>query len=71
MQPYRHHVGDLDFFIDPQEYSTLKQSLLDGIQIKGARIFPRTDLNMIELYDPDSDVLGITDIHPSCFVLRI
>lgn len=56
--PYRHHAGDLDFYIDPTEYSELKQSLLDGKKIAGARIFPREDLDMIELYNPDVDVLG-------------
>ena len=56
--PYRHHVGDVDFYIEPDEYSKLKQSLLDGAQIPGARIFPREDLDMIELYNPESDVLA-------------
>jgi hypothetical protein len=31
---------------------------LDGKVIKGARIFPRQDLDMIELYDPDVDACG-------------
>ncbi len=51
--PYRHHVGDVDFYLEPEEYAKLKQSLLDGAVIKGARVFPRPDLDMIELYDPD------------------
>ncbi|MAZ41059.1 hypothetical protein CL654_02995 [bacterium] len=57
--PYRHHVGDVDFYLEPDEYTKLKQSLLDGTKrLKGARVFDRTDLDMIELYDPDVDVLG-------------
>lgn len=56
--PYRHHVGDVDFYLEPEKYAELKQSLQDDTIIRGARIFPRTDLDMIELYDPDSDVLA-------------
>lgn len=55
--PYRHHVGDVDFYLKSVEYRKLKKSLLNGKQIKGARIFERTDLDIIELYDPDIDVL--------------
>lgn len=53
--PYRHHVGDVDFHLEPGEYAALKQSLRGGKQIKGARIFPRQDLDMVELFDPDVD----------------
>jgi hypothetical protein len=56
--PYRHHVGDIDFYLEPEKYKELKQSLLDGKVIKGARVFGRSDLDMIELYDPDVDALG-------------
>ncbi len=56
--PYRHHVGDVDFYIEPEEYKALKRSLLDGEVITGARVFPREDLDMIELYNPDSDALA-------------
>ena len=56
--PYRHHVGDVDFYLEPEQYDELKQSLLNGKQIKGARVFPRKDLDMVELYSPDVDVLG-------------
>jgi len=56
--PYRHHVGDVDFFLEPQEYAKLKTSLLGGATIKGARLFKRPDLDMIELYDPDIDALA-------------
>lgn len=56
--PYRHHVGDVDFYVAPERYGKLKQSLREGKVIKGARIFPRQDLDMIEIYDPDVDALG-------------
>lgn len=55
---YRAQVGDIDFYLEQSEYDKLKQSLNDGTKIKGARIFPRNDLDMIELYDPDIDALG-------------
>ncbi len=56
--PYRHHVGDLDFYLDPGKYDKLKRGLLAGKKLKGARVFERPDLDMIELYDPDVDVLA-------------
>lgn len=56
--PYRSQVGDVDFYLPQDKYSKLKQSLLDGQKIPGARIFPRNDLDMIELYDPNIDCLG-------------
>lgn len=56
--PYRAQVGDVDFFLSTEEYATLKQSLEDGKKVKGARIFPRADLDLIEFYNPDIDCLG-------------
>ena len=56
--PYRHHVGDVDFYLEQSQYDELKQSMLNDKIIKGARIFPRNDLDMIELYDPDVDTLA-------------
>ena len=55
---YRAQTGDVDFYLEQSEYDALKQSLRKGTAIKGARIFPRNDLDMIELYDPDIDALG-------------
>jgi hypothetical protein len=56
--PYRAHVGDVDFFVGIDRYAGLKQSLENGEVIAGARLFPRADLDMIELFNPDVDVLG-------------
>lgn len=55
--PYRYQVGDADFFLDEADYKKLKESMIAGKQIKGARIFDRADPDMIELYDSDVDVL--------------
>lgn len=55
--PYRSHVGDVDFVLDPREYEKLRQALLSGKKMKGARVYGG-DLDMIELYDPDVDALG-------------
>jgi len=55
---YRAQVGDVDFVIDDQRYIELKQSLQNGSQINGAKIFDRPDLDMIELSDPDIDALA-------------
>lgn len=60
---YRYQVGDVDFYVEQNEYDKLKHSLLDGSAIPGARIFPRTDLDMIELYDPDVDACGYVSTH--------
>lgn len=55
--PYRHHVGDVDFEMPSDMYHKLKERLLGGDVLEGVRIFPRVDLDMIELYHPDVDVL--------------
>jgi hypothetical protein len=55
---YRAQVGDVDFYLEQNEYDALKSGLVSGKQIPGARIFPRNDLDMVELYNPDIDALG-------------
>jgi len=56
--PYRAQAGDVDFYLEPGKYAELKKSLAEGAAIKGARIFERADLDMIELHDPDIDALA-------------
>lgn len=56
--PYRHQVGDVDFYLEPEMYKRLKEAMLKGKKVKGARVFERPDLDMIELHDPDVDALG-------------
>ena len=68
---YRSQVGDIDFFIDQTEYSSLKQSLSNGRTIFGARIFPRNDLDMIELFDPDIDALGYVSTNSMSEKVRV
>jgi len=69
--PYRHHVGDVDFYLEPEEYSKLKKSLLSGAEVKGARVFSRPDLDMIELYDPDVDALGYVSTERMVETVRV
>ena len=59
---YRYQVGDLDFYLDDGEYKELKKEMLNGKQVKGARVFDRQDLDMIELFDPDIDVLAYVSV---------
>lgn len=68
---YRAHVGDVDFYLGQAEYDKLKHSLIGGTEIKGARVFPRTDLDMIELYDPDIDSLGYVSTNVMSEKVRI
>lgn len=56
--PYRHHVGDIDFHLPESEYAKLKSEMEQGRAVPGARVFPSPRLDMIELYNPDSDALG-------------
>jgi hypothetical protein len=56
--PYRSQVGDVDFALDTQKYAEFKNSVKSSLLTKGARIFERPDSDMIELYNPDSDVLA-------------
>ena len=57
--PNKPQVGDIDFYLEPEKYAQLKQSLLAGETVKGARTLPnRPDLDLIELYDSNVDVFG-------------
>lgn len=55
---YRAQVGDVDFYLNQADYDATRERLTNGETIPGARIFPRNDLDMVELYDPDVDALG-------------
>jgi len=69
--PYRHHVGDIDFYLEPEKYKELKESMLAGKKIKGARVFERPDLDMIELYDPDIDALAYVSTEKMSEAVRV
>lgn len=56
--PYRAHIGDIDFILEADKYASMKHALLTGEKIKGARVYYRLEPDMIELYDPDVDALG-------------
>lgn len=52
--PYGHFTGDIDFFLEPDEYSKLKYSLLHGNAVKGAEAYDdRPGWDMIQLSDPN------------------
>ena len=55
--PYRFHVGDIDFYLAPRDYNALKQKIKDTWK-KWLRTLDRTDVDMMEMYDWDSDVLA-------------
>jgi len=69
--PYRHHVGDVDYYLEPEEYKKLKNSMLAGKKIEGARVFERPDLDMIELYDPDIDALAYVSTEKMLEAVRV
>lgn len=69
--PYRHHVGDIDFYLEYEEYRDLKESMQSGKEIKGARVFDRQDLDMIELFDPNSDVLAYVSTKKMTELVRV
>lgn len=69
--PYRHHVGDVDFYLEESEYMKSKTEMINGKRIKGARIFDRPDLDMIELYDPDVDALGYVSTNKMTETVRV
>lgn len=69
--PYRAQIGDVDFYLEPQKYKKLKEEMLNGKVMKGARLFDRPDLDMIELYDPGSDALGYVSTEKMTETVRI
>lgn len=69
--PYRHHVGDIDFYLEVEKYKKMKKEMIKGKIVKDARIFDRTDLDMIELYNPDIDVLAYVSTNQMTHKVRI
>ena len=68
---YRAQVGDVDFVMDAERYQKMKGGLEGGEIIPGARIFPRADLDMIELYNPDVDALGYISVSEETEKVRV
>ena len=69
--PYRSHVGDVDFYLEQTQYDELKRSMLNGKKVNGARVFDRQDLDMIELYNPDIDALGYVSTNTMSEKVRV
>lgn len=68
---YRAQVGDIDFVMESERYEKIKSELQHGKIIPGARIFPRADLDMIELYNPDIDALGYISVNEMTEKVRV
>lgn len=68
---YRAQVGDIDFVMESDRYEKTKAELEAGKVIAGARVFPRDDLDMIELFNPDADVLGYISVPTEAEKVRI
>jgi len=68
--PDRPQVGDVDFYLEPEDYAKAKELAQKG-EISGARIFERPDLDMIELYDPEVDALAYVSTHKMTEKVRI
>lgn len=56
--PYRAQVGDVDFVLREPEFSDLKLNLEQANNFTYIRTLKRTDVDMLEMYHPDSDVLA-------------
>lgn len=69
--PYRYQTGDVDFYLPEEEYLSLKEEMIKGKVVSGARLFERTDLDMIELYNPDIDALGYISTNTMSEKVRI
>lgn len=52
------HAGDVDFYMEPEQYTALKTSLLEGTIKPGMRVLDRTDLDLIELYEDNVSALA-------------
>lgn len=63
VDPYRSQVGDVDFVMSPEVFERYKMTLQIGEFRSGARLFERPDENMIELWNPENDVLAYIAIN--------
>jgi hypothetical protein len=68
---YRSQVGDIDFYIKQAQYELIKQKLMGGGELAGGRVFPRQDLDMIELFNPDVDALAYVSTSTMAEKVRI
>jgi hypothetical protein len=56
--PYRYQTGDVDFVLPQDKYHALKHEIEIGHALPGSRVFERSELDMIELYNPAIDALA-------------
>ena len=56
--PYGKYVGDVDFVLEEDEYTKIKNKLLNGQTIKGAEIYDRPGWDTIQLTDPNVDAVA-------------
>ena len=57
VDPYRSQVGDIDFVLPVEEHEQMKRTLHTDTFVNYARLFGRTEENMVELWNPDVDVI--------------
>lgn len=57
LDPYRAQVGDVDFVLEPSRHQALAATLNTEEFHNDARMHGRLEKNMIELWNPDYDVL--------------
>lgn len=69
--PLEPNVGDVDFYLTPEEYHILKVSILNGNKIVGARVYNRPDLDMIELFDLDVQAMAYVSTKKMTEAVRV
>jgi hypothetical protein len=55
---YGKYVGDVDFVLEEDEYTKIKNKLLNGEAIKGAEIYDRPGWDTIQITDTDVDAIA-------------
>ena len=68
--PYRHHVGDIDFSLPDDYYQVVKKGIATDPS-PWIRFFPATNIDMVELYHPDSDVLAYISTIETGLAVRV
>ena len=69
--PNHPDVGDVDFYLEPEKYKKLKESLLAGKKITGASVFERPDLDLVKLHDPDVDAAAFVGTNKMSEIVKV
>lgn len=57
-------AGDVDFYLEPEKYFELKNSLLKGERVfEGVKVFERVDIDYIKLFDPKVQAAAFVGTH--------